>query len=292
MAGMNDILNIDRLPAMPAALAKAIPLLLDPDSSWDALEKVLRQDESLTTAVLRLANSVLFGAPGKHFDLRGSMSRLGRDRLRRCVLEQQVSTVVGGDNAAFGLQRGAMWRSALGGAIAAEELARRHAPDEAGLAFICGLLRDIGKLALNVHFGDSYFAQVSRHEQTGVSFIEAERAGLGFDHAQVGAALARKWRLPVRVASAIERHHNPPAPAGTDHDVLFDIVHAADVICRWAGLDVGVDGMEYRLAEHVRTGLKLDRRSAETEIALVWDRLREAEAALSAPAPAKQGVAA
>jgi HDOD domain len=162
MAGMNDILTMDRLPAMPAAMAKAVPLLLDPETPWEALEKVIRQDESMTSSVLRLANSATYGSPGKQFDLRRAMSRLGRDALRRCVIGQHVSGVVAGDNAAFGLQRGALWRSSLGGAIAAEELARRFAPDDASLAFVCGLLRDIGKLALNVHFGAHYYARAAR----------------------------------------------------------------------------------------------------------------------------------
>ncbi len=291
MAGMNEILTMDRLPAMPAVLARAIPLLLNPDSESAAIEKVIRQDEAMTAAVLRLANSALHGCSGKHFDLRQSMARLGRDKLRRCLFEQQVSGLVGGENAAFGLQRGAMWRSSLAGAIAAEELAHEHGFDEPSLAFVCGLLRDIGKLALNVKFGDEYLSTISLHTDDGCSFTEAEHSALGFDHAQLGAALARKWRMPERIAAAIEWHHEPPADAQR-HDMLFDIVHAADAIARWAGLGVGVDGMEYRLAEHVRTGLKLDRRSAEREIVLVWEKLREAEDSLSLPAPRSQGAAA
>jgi putative nucleotidyltransferase with HDIG domain len=217
------------------------------------------------------------------------MARLGRDAIRRCILEQQVSGVVAGDNAAFGLQRGALWRSALAGAIAAEELAREHGSEEASLAFMCGLLRDIGKLALNIRYGSGYVSLIADHSHEGRSFEEAEREALGFDHAQVGAALARRWQLPERVAQAIERHH-APLPQGPGHDTMIDIVHAADMVCRWAGLGVGLDGLDYRLAGHVREALKLDRRSAEREIAVVWEKLREAEESLGEAG--KQGAAA
>jgi putative nucleotidyltransferase with HDIG domain len=290
MASMNDILSVDRLPAMPAAMAKLIPMLLDPKTEWDALEKVVRQDEAMTAAVLRLANSVMYGSAGKQFDLKRAMPRLGRDTLRRCVLQQQVSGFSAGDNAAFGLQRGAMWRSALGGAIVAEKLARDGGSVDPSLAFMCGLLRDIGKLALNVAFGAEYLPMVSAQAADGRSFIEAEQLALGFDHAKVGAGLARKWKLPERLVLAIQTHHAPPLPSEPGHDVLFDIVHAADTICRWAGLGVGVDGLEYRLAEHVRAELKLDRRTAEREIAMVWEKLREAEESLGEAV--KQGAAA
>jgi HD-like signal output (HDOD) protein len=279
MAGLSELLTIKRLPAMPATLAKAIPMLLDPESEWEELERVLRQDEALAAALLRLANSARYGGSGRYSDLHEAMVRLGRDALRQCVLEQQVAGVLAGDNAAFGLQRGAMWRSSLAGAIAAESLARRHAPEDASVAFVCGLMRDIGKLALNVKYGAGYQESICAHESEQLSFIEVERAALGFDHAAVGGALARAWKLPERVALCIEAHHAPPPP-GPGHDALFDVVHAADVICLWAGLGVGLDGMEYRLAAHVRDGLGLDRRSAEREIALVWEKLREAEEAL------------
>jgi putative nucleotidyltransferase with HDIG domain len=276
MADMNDILHLERLPAMPAAAARAIPLLMDPETPLEALERVVRRDEGLTAAVLRTANSAMYGTPGRHYDLRRAMVRLGRDALRRCILEHRVSGVVGGENAAFGLPRGALWRSALAGAIAAEELARQHRSGEAALAYTCGLLRDIGKLALNARFGADYLSQIQAHLHPGRTFAEAEREALGFDHAQVGAALARRWHLPDRIARAIEWHHDPPPP-GPDHDPIIDLVHAADMIVRWAGLGVGLDGLEYRLADHVRASLRLDRRSAEQQIALVWDKLREAE---------------
>lgn len=289
MADMKDLLLIDRLPAMSASMVRAIPLLMDARTDWDMLESIIRRDEALTAAVLRLANSAKFGAPGKHFDLRRAMTRLGRDALTRCILEQQTAIIGGGENAAFGLQRGAMWRSAMGGAIAAEELAKRHRPEEASLAFLCGLLRDIGKLGLNMAFGGRYLAKVSEHASDGRSFVEAEHEALGFDHAQLGAAMARQWRLPERISDAIEKHHAPPPP-GPRHDPLFDLVHAADTICRWAGLGVGVDGMEYRFADHVRAALNLDRKSAEREMALVWEKLRDAEESMSDAG--KQGAAA
>lgn len=289
MASMNEVISIDRLPAMPATLARAIPLLLDPKSSWDALERVVRQDQALTGFVLRLANSARYGSPGRQFDLRSSMARLGRDALRWAVLQQQASALVMDENAAFGLCRGEMWRSSMAGAFAAEELAKQHAPQEASLAFVCGLLRDIGKLALNAAYGSGYQGALAGQGGPDRSFVEAERAALGFDHAQVGGALARKWNLPERIARVIESHHLPQPP-GAGHDALCDVVHAADAVCRWAGLGVGDDGMEYSLATHVRVGMGLNRPTVERLVALVHERLTEAEASMNGEP--NQGVAA
>ncbi len=289
MAQLSDILAIENLPAMPSAMARAVPLLLDPDSDLADLEQVIRQDEAMTSAVLRLANSARYGAPGQQFDLRRSMARLGRDPLRRCILEQHVCSVAGGDNPAFGLNRGALWRSALAGALAAEHLAIEHKFDQPSLAFLCGLLRDIGKLALDSFYGSSYLSLLDQRSGTGATFVEQEHRSLGFDHATVGAELVRRWNFPDRVAFAIEHHHAPPK-LDENHDDLCDLVHTADTICLWAGIGTGVDGLEYRLSQHVREGLGIDRRSAERLIATVWQKLCEAEASMHGPSD--QGAAA
>lgn len=290
MATLNDVLKVKALPAMPASMARLVPLLLDPDSDWAAMERVIRQDEGLAADVLRLAHSARFGAGNARFDLRAAMIRIGRDALRRHVLSRQIAAMAPAENAAFDLRRGALWRSALGGAIAAEHLALRHVhPADAGTAYFAALLRDIGKLALDLAFGADYLSLVAAHAAPDRTFVDAERRALGFDHAAVGAELARRWRLPDRVADAIRHHHAPPPP-GPAHDHLFDLVHAADVICLWAGLGVGADGLDYTLAEHVRTGLDLDRMSVEREITLVWERVGDAESLLAEQRP--QGVAA
>jgi len=289
MAKLSDVLAIDNLPAMPSAMARAVPLLLDPDVDLAELEQVICQDEAMTSAVLRLANSARYGAPGQQFDLRRSIARLGREPLRRCVFEQHVCSVAGGDNLAFGLGRGALWRSALAGAMAAEHLAAEHGFEQRSLAYLCGLLRDIGKLALDSFYGSSYLAAIEPQPEANRTFVEQERRSLGFDHAKIGAELVRRWNFPERVALAIEHHHAPPPP-GEGHDTLFDVVHAADTICLWAGIGTGLDGLEYRLSQHVRERLSLDRHSAEQLIATVWHKLCEAEATMRGPGD--QGVAA
>lgn len=290
MASLSDILSPDRLPAMPAAMARVLPMVLDHESDLLDLENVIRTDEALTAAVLRMANSAMYGVSGQQFDLRRSIARMGRYPLQRCVLQQQTSQLLAGDNDAFGLQRGATWRSSLAGAIAAEELAREHSPDDVPLAFVCGLMRDIGKLALNVTFGKDYLSLTAAHHCAGRSFVEVELDALGFDHALIGAALARQWCLPERIAAAIEWHHAPPAP-GPAHDPLYDIVHAADMICLWAGPGLGIDGLDYRLAEHVRENLNLTRRSVEHLIAVVWQKMTDEEQALGTSGE-QQGAAA
>jgi putative nucleotidyltransferase with HDIG domain len=285
MADMNELLQrIDRLPAFPAAVARLVPLLGDENVGTDQLLPIVEMDEALSMAVMRLANSAAFGAPGRMFSLRESVVRLGRRRLRALVMEQQTAPLFAKAGSSFGLQRGALWRGALAGAFAAESLARELDEDAPDLFFLCALLRDVGKIVLDLQFGPSYLGRVKEDMSRGLSFVEAEREAVGFDHAELGAGLARRWRLPDRVADAVRFHHDPPSDPPA-HDRLFDVVHAADTLCLWAGVSLGGDGLCYRLAEHVRVSLNLDRAAAEEKIVSMTDRLRQAEEELGVAAP-------
>lgn len=289
MAGLTGLLEgAEQLRPLPAAAGRVIAMLSSDQPDLLEVAQIVRLDETLSLAVLRAANSAVYGVPGRSFDLREATVRLGVRTLSKLVLELQVAGLLKAEMSSFGLRRGALWRGALGGAIAAEGLASDHAPELRDLAFVGALFRDIGKLVIEVRHGGEYERMVATHLSAGVSFDQAERAAFGADHAEVGAALATHWGLPPRIADAVRWHHAPPPPESAGHDPLFDLVHTADLVCLWADLCVGVDGLQYRVSEHVREALSLTRRDVERRIAIVWDNLRAAEEALAPAQPERR----
>lgn len=285
MATVKELLDsVKQLPVLPQTTLQVTSLLNSGKASAAEIEKLARTDEALSMAILRWANSAMYGRPGRAFTLKESITRLGNSTLSKILFQQQAAGVFANAGAAYEMQRGAMWRCAIGGALAAEELAREAKFDNPDLCFLCALLRDVGKVVLDAHFGGTYFDLVGQHAGPNKSFVDAEREALGFDHAELGAGLARRWGLPDRIVAAIAQHHNPPAD-GEAHDLLIDIVHAADIIALWAGAGIGSDGMQYRLADHVRTGLNIDRLKAERLIVKLWAGIRDIEAVNAAPEP-------
>ncbi len=284
MVSIKDILqSSDRMAAMPATIVKLTAAIAQGNTEPSEIASLVKSDEVLTAAVLRRANSVSFGAQGSTFDLRQSIVRLGTKNLTHIIMEQKSSDMFGESGTAFGLSRGSLWRSGIGGAIGAEFIAKRVLPEGSELAYIAGLMRDIGKIALEAFFGNEYFKVLEPHIHPSRTFVECERLALGFDHAEVGSAMAEAWGLPEELAGAIRWHHEPPASGEESHAVLNDIVHAADAVCLWAGLAVGHDGLAYTIAPHVRDSLKLNRRETEIEIAHVWTEAKAIEESLNAP---------
>ncbi|MEQ8850337.1 MAG: HDOD domain-containing protein [Phycisphaerales bacterium] len=266
---LNQIIaKLDRLPALPTTLMRVTSMLADRSLELEALAGVVRSDEALSALVLRAANSATFGVPGREFDIQQSLARLGVRNIASLVLRHESSSVLENAGASYGLRRAAMSQAAIGGSAVAEMLAIESGFESPELAYTCALLRDIGKIGVDAMLAEQDPDHPFAAREPDTQFLQAERESLGFDHTQIGAALAEHWDLPPRVANAIRFHHNPPAPDDPQHDDLFDLVHAGDIACLWAGLGIGYDGLAYDAAPHV-TKKYLPTRTRAEELILV-----------------------
>lgn len=276
MAGVNDIIRgVDQLPAFPAVIARAAAVLTDASASLADAEKIIRQDEALTTALLKQGNSAQFGVRGRVLSIQESLTRIGRKNAMALVMNMKLSGYMDHAGEAYGLRRRALWHGATFGAVCAERIAATLRNCDPSIAYLCALVRDLGKLAIDCYCHsrrpDVLVAPGSASAST--PYIDFERNTLGADHAEVGAALATMWGLPDPIPDAIRFHHDPPPPGDPRHNPLFDTVHAADILCLCTGLGVGHDGLRYRLAPHVRETILPNHHSAADFTAAAWAAL-------------------
>jgi putative nucleotidyltransferase with HDIG domain len=261
------IASLERLPALPAAAARAVSMLASGEVEATEIERVFRGDEGLTTATLRRANSAALGGGARRtFGLREAITRLGHRALLRIALEHSAAAPLRDAGKCFGLHRDELWKSSLGGGGIAEQLARDTGMADPDICFCAGLLRDIGKLALDELAGNERaIGWIGAAEET--PFSEIERARFGADHAQLGAMLAERWRLPESIVKAIRHHHEPDQV----DDRVVDVTHCADCVARWAGLGIGDDGLMHPMSQRARVLLTLDRTRVESLAALAHD---------------------
>jgi hypothetical protein len=135
---------------------------------------------------------------------------------------------------------------ALCTALAAEELARSTAQVDPRLAFMGGLVCDLGKVAI-AHAGTTFFPFLrARCLKSGVTWAQAEREVLGYTHAGVGARLLTAWKFPSQVVEAVEFCRAPAgAPAGARH--LAAHLHAAKYVATSLGSGPVADGFLFEL---------------------------------------------
>jgi putative nucleotidyltransferase with HDIG domain len=125
------------------------------------------------------------------------------------------------------------------------------------LAPVAALTHDIGKLVL-VRFVDADMNEILRiADEEKITFVQAEQELLGFDHAEVGAAVAEKWSFPEEVRDAIARHHTVPV---VDPTPVLDTVMLSNLVAKTIGIGLGAEGLNLEVDSGLlkRLGLRFD----------------------------------
>ncbi len=222
------------LPVMPAPILRVMHLAGEPNSSASQLAEAICSEPSLAGRVLRFANSVYYGMSGQVTTVHGAVVLLGIRTVRNLAMVAASHAWFGPDDE-NPIQK-ALWDHAIGVASASDAIATLRAPELANEAFCSGLLHDLGKSVLSIRLGDKFKVILDKAAAQNKPPFEVEKTLLGFDHTEIGLALAAKWNLPQRLQEPLRYHHEPNLlqPAST----LVDIVHVADVLY-WTSVHSG-----------------------------------------------------
>ncbi len=221
------------LPTLPVVLSRLIEVVEDDRSSAQDLAQVIMTDQSLTSRILKLANSAFYGQLRRVSSVTQAVVLLGFDLIKSLALGISVFDALWGKGAKTSIERERLWRHSLTAAIGSTIVAASGKVRERETAFVAGLLHDIGRVALYRVFPDRYHVVCELAAMEGCPLHEVEAAMLGFDHAEVGGWLSDQWKLPPSLVEAIAFHHRPGAapPAET---LLVSIVHIGDLLAKGA----------------------------------------------------------
>lgn len=191
-----------RIPVFPKAAAQTLDAMRNPAASLNNVVEAAQRDPATAGAVMRLANSALFGARGTVATLRLAIMRLGFETARRVVISLAVKPLL------YQPKPETLWPHSVEVADMAEQLACRAGGVDPGEAYLAGLLHDVGRLALReAPLYDA--ARMQGLAESGCPATYAEELILRTDHAELGGQIAVEWRLPEGLVDAISRHHHP-----------------------------------------------------------------------------------
>ncbi|MCS6953014.1 MAG: HDOD domain-containing protein [Bryobacteraceae bacterium] len=216
------------LPPFPWIAIKVLQLLTDAradDVEICRLVELIRADASLSSELLRRANSPVYGLRARIASVQHAVVVLGFDRVKTLALTVGVGAYLKTALKLELLRR--CWRHSLACAILSEELSRGCLLP-VDQAYTAGLLHDIGRLALLVKHPQAYAGLLEVIEENCLPALESERDLFGVDHCEAGAWLARHWDFPPQLAEVAAQHHLPPADGRM---TLIRLVHLA---CRLA----------------------------------------------------------
>ncbi len=225
--------HASKLPPAPQVFGRLVAAIKDGDCSLDRMAELVRLDATLTSQLLRVANSALFGFRSQASNVEEAILRVGFKELHRIVGLCAASTAFQSDMAVYATHAEQLWANAVTSAIAMEKLCAATGGD-AALGYTAGLLRSIGKMVLARHAAGG----VAPYPDDGSPLPDWEVRAFGVHHAKVGAALCELWRFPKPIVGALADHLQPAAnPAG---GVLAHLLNLAGLIA--TRLDRGLPG--------------------------------------------------
>ncbi|HET57107.1 MAG TPA: HDOD domain-containing protein [Deltaproteobacteria bacterium] len=223
---------INALPTVPSALKQISAMFEKPRLSIDELSGFISGDPALTSKILKMVNSAAYGFPNRISSISHAIMLLGFNVVRGLLLGVSVFDLMQKNIAG-------LWEHSVGCAVAARCIAQKKNLQEPEEVSICGLLHDIGKVILILHYPREYETVLAKARDEGISLFEAEQSRFEATHADVGSWLARKWRFPVNLAEAIEYHHTPHLSRQAKLETA--IVHVSDILVRARGIGINGD---------------------------------------------------
>ncbi len=245
--------NVEELAALPSIMWECLSLVGSPESSAQDLAELIEQDQSLTSKILRVANSAFYGFSRRIGKIGEAVPLLGYQQIRRLVLAISTLEMFGG-HSKTGFDRAGLWEHNLGTAVAAELLLEKSDLDSAR-GFVAGLLHDVGKTVADDCFPDKYQEVVAQAAVSNQTLFEIESSILGVTHPEIGLWVAERWRLPNDLVTAIQWHHDPTSARSYFH--LTAATHAGSYLCRLIGAGTGGDNSEPAVSKEVERFLDL-----------------------------------
>lgn len=221
-----QVVQLASMPTLPGMLKRIATLTESDDATADDVARLIACDPVLSSKLLRLVNSPVYGFPGRISSVSHAVVLLGFNVVKGLVLGTAVFSVLGEEGAGI-------WRHSLGTAAIGRRLATNASLPDVEETMLACLLHDLGKVVLT-YLNPIGYEQIIREaviRQCHVAVVEQEVYGSG--HARVAGWLAREWNFPRRLAEPLECHHEPASARLSPQ--ITAVVHAADALARCMG---------------------------------------------------------
>lgn len=215
-----------RLPPFSQVALRVLQLSSRESVQLQELSELISADPALASEILAIANSAAYAPRTPIANVLQAIAMMGANHLQGLCLTVAVRGYIGKSIGHPAMQ--ALWRHNLACATIAEQLAGVSYMDH-DVAFTCGILHDIGRLALAVVRQKEYTELLRTHAGDAASILACEREMFGKDHCEVGRQLVKQWELPEDFGPIVAEHHQPIA--GDCHCSIPALIHLS---CRMA----------------------------------------------------------
>ncbi|MCW8853544.1 MAG: HDOD domain-containing protein [Gammaproteobacteria bacterium] len=180
----------------------------DGESSANALSNAILKDYSLSTKLLRLVNSPLYGQyGGKISTISRAVVILGFEEVRNAALGLMLLDHLKDKNQAGSLKEACIG-SLMSGSIA-NGLSKDLKIKDSEEAYVCSMFHNLGKMLAIYYFPEEVEVILDHVQQKGMKEDHAAQSVLGVTFEEVGIAVGESWQLPSEIIESMQ-----PLPPG------------------------------------------------------------------------------
>ena len=231
MLKLSDIeKRLQVLPLLPSVVARLLALSPNDEDYFEKVLTLAEEDPPLALRIIKLSNSASSAPINPITSLQGAIARIGANEIGNLITSMAVMRVFMPSTQG---ERN-LWIHAIQVAVASRLIARTSSslkvnPEQ---AYLCGLLHDIGRFVL-FEGAPKELATVDETDwTTPKQLVDVELEIYGFDHAELGWRVCRKWSLPETINTVVKHHHVYDLPEQLSRDVtlanLIRVVQMAD----------------------------------------------------------------
>ena len=228
---LQQVIDAGSLPTLSTVASKLINITGKEETTINDITKLISQDVSLSTKILKVVNSSFYNFPNEVGTIQQAVAILGTNAVRSLVLSFSFLNMERPKHGkGFNYER--FWEESLACAVASKLIMAKVSEGDPEEVFTVSLLQNLGKLILACAFGENYDQLLEEAAGSERKLLQLEDERLGANHAYIGSEAAKQWHFPDSLTLPILYHHDPDSYPGKDPEqkTAIRVVHLAALL--------------------------------------------------------------
>lgn len=239
---------IEQLPSFPETITEIIALCNVPDVSLDRVAHSIQKDPGLVAQVLKLANSAGYMNRFESISLLDAVKIIGLKMVKNILYAIGTKNILA--SKVQYREFAQIWNRSNRVAYYTRQIANKLKPEVMDLAFIAGLIHELGKIVL-LSLGSKNITLIEKLIGSGRIYNTTilEEIAIGISHSEIGALLGIKWKFPDSLIVAIRYQQKPLHSPDRYRDIVYAL-HLAIQMCESKEDDYGYHYLDENILAH------------------------------------------
>jgi HD-like signal output (HDOD) protein len=230
------IQNIEHIGTSPELSLKIMQAVNKSDVNMNDVVKIILEEPTVCAQILKVANSPYYYRGERISTMTGAVVHLGLENVRRILFAIEIIGIFKANSVLTFFNEVNFWKHSVAGAILASEIGPSMKVNNTEDIYLCGLLRNIGVLAIRQFLPKEFFQIYELIGKKSMTFKEASKDCIGIDHREISYLLCMRWNLPDNIISVLSELENKDVGAKDISPVALTI-NCADAALSSKGIN-------------------------------------------------------